>query len=94
MQTLYDTLGGDGFEIVAVDLQESERTVQDYVDELSLTFPVLLDTKGQVGATYGARSIPTTFLIDRDGNAIGFLVGSRTWDGDDVEKLLKDLISR
>jgi thiol-disulfide isomerase/thioredoxin len=92
MQVLYEALGNDHFEIIAVDLQESERTVQKFIDELSLTFPILLDSKGQIGAIYGARSIPTTFLIDKVGNAIGFLVGSRTWEGDEVEALFNDLI--
>jgi len=93
MQSLYESLGNESFEILAVDLQESERTVQDYIDEFGFTYPVLLDTRGQVGATYGARSIPTTFLIDADGNAIGFLVGSRTWEGPEVMSVFEDLVA-
>ena len=92
MQALYEELGNDHFEIVGIDLQESRRTVQDFVNEYELTFPILLDSTGAVGATYGARSIPTTFLIDRDGNAIGFLVGSRSWEGIEVESIFRTII--
>ena len=34
--------------------------------EYGLTFPVLLDTKQDVFLEYYARSIPTTFFIDRE----------------------------
>jgi cytochrome c biogenesis protein CcmG, thiol:disulfide interchange protein DsbE len=94
MQALYDTLDGEEFEIVAVDLNESRQTVKSFVEENEYTFPVLLDSTGAVGATYGARSIPTSFLIDSAGNALGFLVGSRTWEGDDIEALFHALLKK
>ena len=93
MQTLYDTLSDDNFVIVAVDLNESRNTVQEFIDQYEYTYPVLLDTNGSVGAVYGARSIPTSFLIDEEGNALGFLVGSREWDGDDVLRVFRSLLA-
>lgn len=92
MQSLYETIGNESFEIIAVDLQESRSAVASYVEEGGYTFPVLLDSNGRVGATYGARSIPTTFLIDPDGNAIGYLVGSRSWEGEVIEALFRELV--
>ncbi len=92
MQTLYEKLEDEDFEIVAVDLQESRRTVADFIEERGFTFPVVIDSSGRTGSEYGARSIPTSYLIDRDGNAIGFLVGSRMWDGEDVEQVFRSLL--
>ena len=64
MQRLYQRLKGKGLEVVAVNLQEDEKTVEKFVDEYKLTFPILLDRSGRAGSTYGARSIPTTYIID------------------------------
>lgn len=89
MQVMYETLDGYDFEILAVDLQESERTVKNFIEKEGFTFPVVLDKNGQVGAQYGARSIPTTYLINSDGNAVGFLIGSRRWDVEDVYDAFK-----
>jgi peroxiredoxin len=80
MQTLYDTVGTDDFEIVAVNLQEGAGPVQDFVDEHGYTYPVLLDSSGRTGGMYGVRAIPSTFLIDRDGTLLGMFVGGREWD--------------
>ncbi|MAG14020.1 MAG: hypothetical protein CMN78_05435 [Spirochaetales bacterium] len=93
MQTMYDTLKGYDFEILAVDLQESERTVKKFIQDAEFTFPVVLDRNGRVGADYGARSIPTTYLINTEGYAIGFLIGSRRWDEDGVYETFKNQLS-
>ena len=94
MQELYDNLGGESFEVVAVDLQESNKTVQGFIDEFGFTFSILLDETGRTAAQYGARSIPTTYLIDAEGRAIGFLVGSRSWDGEMIESLFRNIIDQ
>jgi len=80
MERLYRKLKDKGLVVLAVDLQEDAKSVQKFVNELKLTFPVVLDSDGRVGATYGARSIPTSYLIGRDGSALGGMVGGREWD--------------
>jgi peroxiredoxin len=80
MQELYTRFKDDGFVIVAVNLQEDKRTVQKFIDSLGLTFPVLLDKSGSVGATYGARSIPTSYIVDRNGYVIAGTIGTREWN--------------
>ena len=79
MQKLYEKLKAEGFEILAVDLQENPGAVEAFVKRYGLTFPVVLDRSGQIGAYYGARSIPTSYVIDRSGNVIAGAVGTRDW---------------
>jgi peroxiredoxin len=92
MQTLYDTLGTDDFEIVAVNLQEGAGPVESFVDEHGYTYPVLLDSSGRTGGMYGVRSIPSTFLIDRDGTLLGMFVGGREWDTPDVLAFFQQVV--
>ena len=44
-----------------------------------MTFPVLLDRDGRVGALYQASSIPLTYLIDPAGRIVGLSRGARDW---------------
>ena len=92
MQRLYEQFRGDGLEIVAVDLRESREQVSNFVEEYNLTFPVLLDTDGSVGSVYGARSIPTTYLIDRDGEMFAKRVGALEWDTPDMIEVLGEIL--
>ena len=52
--------------IVAINCGESNQTVQNVVDDMGLTFPMLLDPDGKVCTDY-KRGAPTTFLIDSNG---------------------------
>jgi thiol-disulfide isomerase/thioredoxin len=92
MQRMYDELKSEGLEIVAVDLQETERQVKSFVEEFDLSFPVLLDKSGIVGATYAIRSIPTTYLIDRGGSILARAIGAREWDAPEIMILLREIL--
>jgi len=93
MEILYQELNSSGLEIVAVNLQEDRESVQSFVDEYGLSFSVLLDTTGRVGATYGARSIPTTYIVDRDGFVIAGTIGTREWDAQEYIRFFERLLS-
>jgi len=57
-----------GFEVVAVDEQESPDTVQKWVDAYGMQFTVALDTAGgQVGQAFHASQFPTSVFIDPSG---------------------------
>jgi peroxiredoxin len=56
-----------GLVVVAVNLQESPGRVAEYVGELGLTFPVLIDTDGAVFQQYRVQLYPTTFFVAPNG---------------------------
>jgi len=39
----------------------------DLVQELKLTFPVLIDGNGEVASKYGVVGLPTSIIIDKKG---------------------------
>lgn len=58
---------GDRVLIVGIDQGEEAATVQAYVDELGLTFPIPMDSEFTVSELYNVRGLPTTFFIDSEG---------------------------
>ena len=93
MQALYDKLGKLGFEIVAVNLQEDKAKVSSFARTNKMTFPILLDLKGEIGATYGASAIPTSYVIDRRGYAVSGIQGSLEWNTPAMEAYVKALLA-
>ncbi len=79
IERLSREFAGRGLVVVAVNLQEGRRAVRRFVDELHLTFPVVLDGDGKMAAAYGVRPIPTTFLIDQNGFILGRSFGPQRW---------------
>ncbi len=65
-QSRYEEHAGE-LAIVAVNNAESPSDVQAFVDELGLTFDILLDPDAAVQRLYLVRGYPTSFLLDADG---------------------------
>lgn len=93
MQNLYDEFKDKGFDIAAVNLREDAGDVAEFMKENELNFPILMDQTGEVGGFYGAQSIPTTYVFDRNGNAVTGVVGSIEWDTPEIKKLIELLVS-
>ena len=53
--------------LVAVDAAEERPTVQKFVKDFQMNFPVLMDHPGGIRQKYGVRSYPTTVLIGVEG---------------------------
>ncbi|MDR3343968.1 MAG: TlpA family protein disulfide reductase [Treponema sp.] len=93
MQTLYQRFNKNNkFAMLAIDLQEDLDSVASFMRQMSLNFPVGIDS-GSISDAYGITAIPTTFLI-KNGYIIASIVGSRDWDTVQVfsafEALLND----
>jgi len=93
MEKLYSKLKKKGFVIVAVDLSESRDVVKNFVSANKMTYPVLLDSSGDVGALYGARTIPSTYVVGRDGRILARTIGSRAWDAPETVSLFESLLA-
>ena len=48
--------------------------------ENGYTYPVRMDTSGEMFTQYGISAFPTTFMIDKDGNVYGYVPGQMTED--------------
>jgi thiol-disulfide isomerase/thioredoxin len=63
-----------GFDIVGISLDESRPELESFLKKNDMTWPQYFDGKGWenvLADRYGIRSIPATFLLDREGRIIG-----------------------
>lgn len=57
----------DDVVILAVDFLDDADSVNYFVEEVGLSFPIALDESGSVNHQFGIRAYPTSFIIDPDG---------------------------
>ncbi len=93
MEQAYRRLRGKGLVVLAVNLDAGGRgPVMDFVRELGLTFPVLLDPQGTSSRAYHLLGLPTSFLIDRQGRIAAREIGPRDWSRGEPLKQLQALL--
>ena len=86
---LQKTYGDKGFTFIGVSLCNAQDT-KTLADKLGINYPVLIDD-GKVSVAYGpVRSIPTTFVINKDGKVVNMYIGAR--DRATFENDIKGLI--
>jgi len=92
MEKMHQKLKNMDFAMVTVNLQESASQVKAFFKEFKLTFTALLDSNGEVGASFAIRAIPTTYILDKTGRIIGRISGPREWDSKAAIALFENLM--
>jgi thiol-disulfide isomerase/thioredoxin len=71
VKALYQKLHDQGFEVVAISLDDKESALQRFIKENELPWPQHFDGKGwenEYAVRYGVFGIPTMWLVDKRGN--------------------------
>ena len=90
IQELYEEYGENTGDVIFLGVSSPKSDKNPYVQEKTsdevktflaeheYTFPVVFDIDGAVFEDYLIRSLPTTFMIDTDGNIYGYVPGGLT----------------
>ena len=93
MEQLYQTFSRKDFEILAVSTDaQGVAITRPFQQKYHLTFPILHDADYRVGLTYGARSLPMTFMVDRQGVVRHQIFGARDWGASEAQQLVQLLM--
>jgi len=93
LQRLHRRFEGTDFRIVAVSVDKDDVTVvNDFVQELGLTFDVLHDRAGAIERLYRTTGVPESFVIDRHGRIVKKVIGAAEWDSPVNETLITRLL--
>jgi len=65
-QEVYESYGSE-IAVLAVNNQESVDKVSPFVEELGLTYEILMDNDGGIATQYQVLGFPTTYFIDPNG---------------------------
>lgn len=92
-EQLHREFTAQGLGVVGINAREETAAIRGYAKELGLTFPLVLDPRGEINAAYGVIGLPTTFLIGRDGRAVALAVGPREWGSEQARTLIRTLLA-
>jgi cytochrome c biogenesis protein CcmG/thiol:disulfide interchange protein DsbE len=64
--------------VLGVAVADTVEAVQKFLDSNPVTYPIVIDQKGLVGATYHVFGYPTTYFVDEAGIIRGKYIGAIT----------------
>jgi len=89
--TAYNELHKEGFEIIGISLDSDKEQLARVTKQAGMTWPQYFDGKGwqnQISSRYDIDSIPTTWLVDKQG-----IVRLRDFPGETLAAQIKNLLA-
>ena len=94
MERLYQRFKDRGFEMLTVSVDKDPSTVQPFIDQYQLTFPVLLDPDSEIAKKlYKTTGVPETFIVRQDGIIVFKAIGPRDWGTDETIQAFEQILS-
>lgn len=93
-ETMYRRFRSEGLTILAVSLDKGDtQKVKNFVEQYRLSFPVLMDDGQVVERLYPTFTIPTTYVIDKQGRVAAKVDGAKNWQSEQTFEALEYLLN-
>jgi len=94
LDELYTQYKPLGFTILGVNVEEDSAQAKDLLKKIPVSFPVLFDNENKVSKLYKVVAMPSTVIVDRDGNMryvhLGYQPGYEQRYQDQVRELVRE----
>jgi peroxiredoxin len=67
LKEYYNELKDDGLKILSIDIQESKKKVNSFVEKNRINYPVVLDSNAEAARLYKVVGIPLNIILDKNG---------------------------
>lgn len=89
LNKLYKEYKDKGLVVIAVSTDRKAEYVKDYLGKYPVNFPVLMDPDIKVSRQYRVFSMPTSFLLDKNGIIIKRYLGEEDWNSPEIRNTIK-----
>ncbi len=87
-------IGTEQFEIIAINVDENTEDGLKFLESHPVGYPMLADPGGDIGIPYGIRTLPRSFLLNRDGQIISSYKSFKPGDENKLKQEITLLIGK
>ena len=93
LNALQAKLGGDGFQVLRIsEDREGAKVAKPFVEKNNWKdFTLFTEAPGKFAKDANLRGLPTSLIIDKNGQIAARMEGELDWNAPEVEKILRDL---
>jgi len=82
----------DGLVIVGVNMDAEAELAAEFLNEYPAQFEIAYDPDGVLAKTFDVIAMPSTYVLDRDGNQVARHLGFKVRQQDEYEAVLVDAL--
>ena len=94
LNSMHRKYGSDGLQIIAVNLDKDRALADAFLMEVPAEFALRFDPAGALAKQYGVQAMPSSYLIDLEGNVLATHAGFRAADTAEYERAIRDALSK
>ncbi len=91
LNRLREQMKGQPFELISVNYADTPKKILDFMQKVSVEFPVMVDPNGKTAQQWNVIGFPSTFVIGKDGTIKYGVNAAIHWDTPEVVNALKAL---
>ena len=93
MNEIVERYADQGLVIVAVNVDHERILAEQFLQETPANFDVVYDPEGSLAKEFEVLGMPSSYLIDRNGNVISSHIGFRRDERENYEAAIRDALS-
>jgi peroxiredoxin len=90
LNKLYREYRDKGLTVIAVSTDRSMASVKNFLSKSPVDFPILMDPDGKVSRQFRVFSLPTSFLLDKNGIILQRYLGEEEWDSPGIRNKIRE----
>ncbi|MCS0824799.1 thiol-disulfide oxidoreductase ResA [Cytobacillus firmus] len=87
IEEAYNQYKNQNFEVITINIEESDFTVTNFLETNNLSLPVVMDKTGEVYDAYGVYTLPASFFLNPDGTV------NRVYEGEMTKENIDDWVN-
>lgn len=91
LQRAWEQLRGEDIAVLAVNMGEQKQAIEDFIQKYPVELPILLDKDLEVADAWLVSGLPTTYVVNPDGDIVFQVIGEREWDDPDLLEEIRGL---
>jgi thiol-disulfide isomerase/thioredoxin len=93
IESLRNEFPADQFQVLAVNVDQDPKKAKEFLGRRKVGYPSVSDPEGHLPATYGLKTMPTSYIIDRNGVVRFVHPGFRASDAEALRSEIRGLLA-
>jgi peroxiredoxin len=93
LNDLYLKYRDQGFTLLGINVEKNPTKAANMIRDVRVVYPVLFDNQSKVSKQYNVDDMPTTILVDRDGNMRYLHGGYKPGAEDEYVRQVRELMA-